>query len=436
MQRKPFTLISLEWIKKMNMVLYNIAYLAALSALLPKEYLKRPSHLRKDWFKQRLGYYSSEIRNTFDKSNGPVIWIHAVSVGETICALPLVDKLYSISTKNIVISTVTDTGQEIAKSRTKGKDIKIIYVPFDTSLAVKQAFKTIKPNVLIIMETELWPALIHEAHLNKIPVILLNGRISNKSFKKYLLIKTFLKPVLDKITFFAMQDDLYAERIIKMGAQEKRVRNIGNLKYDVKPPTEARQWTKSLSSPVIVAGSTHDGEEEIILKAYKKLKKDIPRLSLILAPRHPQRFAAVESIIKNTGLNFIKRSQIENNAVNNDIVLLDTMGELSSVYGIADAAVMGGSFMPKGGHNLLEPAFFAKPIVCGPFMDNFPMAEEFRAKQACLYSTAETLYDDLKGLLRDEKRCIMMATEARNIYLKNAGSVDRAIEIINKFLFY
>jgi 3-deoxy-D-manno-octulosonic-acid transferase len=296
------------------------------------------------------------------------------------------------------------------------------------------------PSLFLIMETELWPGAISVMHRASVPVVLLNGRISEKSFRGYRRIAFFLKTVLRRVSLFCMQDEAYAARIRALGAPADGVKVTGNFKFDTKPPTSVPAWTAGLGRPVIVAGSTHRGEEEGLLKACGKLREEFPGLTLILAPRHPERFAEAEELIQRRGHECMRRSRFgagPEPAVQlsrGGVVLLDVMGELASVYGCADVAVVGGSFIAHGGQNPLEPAYWSKPVLCGPSMGNFPFVEEFYAENAAVKVDAAGLADALGRILRSPDLAASMGRSSRRVYDRNAGAVERTLREVERFL--
>src|SRR4030042_3214078 len=332
---------------------YSLIYIIALFFLLPFHYLKRPKNLRKRWLREKFGFFNLE---TFTPpypplgkgGNGGVVWVHAVSIGEVMAALPLIKSLRETYTsRRIILSTVTDTGQKVARERASG-GTTIVYLPLDITLILNKILKGIRPEILIIIETELWPNLFKAFKDNSIPIIVLNGRISEKSFKGYKKISFFMKRVLSCVDFFGMQGKIDSERIRNLGINSSRVENLGNFKFDTKPPSQIPEWTKNIKGQVITAGSTHEGEEELIASIYVEIKKDIPNLNLIIAPRHPERFKPVEDMLRLNRLNFIKRSDLlqsktKDSIISGTIILLDTIGELSAIYGISDIAIIGKS---------------------------------------------------------------------------------------------
>lgn len=422
----------MKWFLNKGMFfLYSILYSLVLTILLPVEFFKRKSNIRKKWLKEKFGFLNIQV------SKKKFIWIHAVSVGEVNASLPLVKRLRKDYPDNeIIISTITDTGQNIAKKHFSD-GIHVIYLPFDLPFILNRVVKKTKPVLLIIIETELWPNLIKTFKKNSTPVILLNGRISEKSYNGYKKISFFIKKVMEMIDIFGMQNKIYAERIESFGIKPSKIIVMGNLKFDVKPLNSLPDWAYKIKGKTIVAGSTHNGEEELLLNLYKRLRQDIPDLNLIIAPRHPERFKEVENLLVSKGLNFVNRSKIDINNKEIDkgiIILLDTVGELSSIYGICDIAIIGKSFRGYGGQNPLEPAYWEKAIVCGPHMENFSIIEEFYLEGAAIKAPEDRLYEILKTLLQKPEILKEMGSKAKKVYLKNVGAVNKAMKIIKRFI--
>jgi 3-deoxy-D-manno-octulosonic-acid transferase len=416
-------------------LIYSFLYSVVLLFLLPFEYLKRPKELRSRWMRERMG----RIPPPSVKDHLPLVWVHAVSVGEVISAVPLIKELrgrYPLVA--IVLSTVTDTGQKVAKERVS--DIaRVVYLPFDLAHTVKKLLKRIRPALFITVETELWPNIFRTFRQEGIPILVLNGRLSEKSFRGYRRIRFFIKDVLACVDLFCMQDRVYAERIRELGAEENRVRVTGNFKFDTRPSEKLPGWTNALGHPVVLAGSTHEGEEELVVSVFERLRNDFPEMNLVLAPRHPERFGKVEDMIRTMGIAYRKRSEletqnVEQGMIRGGIVILDTIGELSSSYGVSDIAVMGGSFYKVGGHNPLEPAFWGKPVVCGPHMENFPFIQDFYIGSGAIKTDPEGLYDVLRELLRSPAKRKAMGERARALYNEKAGAVDRAMEVLKSYL--
>ena len=420
-------------------LLYTLLYCTVLVFLLPFQYLKRPKKLRKRWLREKFGFLNSE----FGIRNSEFIWIHAVSVGEVMAAIPLLKKLREkYPSKSLMLSTITDTGQKVARERVP-EGTMVFYLPFDIPIILKRVFERMRPELLITIETELWPNLFRISRQYGIPVVLLNGRISEKSFKGYKKASFFMKEVLSNVDLFCMQSEMDAERISSIGVNEGRIKVLGNFKFDIKPPSKIPEWSERMKGPVLIAGSTHEGEEEFLISVYMKLKKDFTDLNLILAPRHPERFKDVEDLLRSKGVSFIKRSTFiselptPNSELKNlkgTIILLDTVGELSAVYGISDIAIIGKSFKGYGGQNPLEPAYWGKPIVCGLHMENFPFIKDFYRKGAAFEVDEDGLYSKLRELLLLPEKAKETGLKAQQLYKKNTGAVDRAIEVIAGYI--
>lgn len=417
-------------------LIYSFLYSIALFFILPFQYKKRPKDLRQRWLREKFGTFNFSL-STFNSS---LIWIHAVSVGEVIASLPLLQKLKDrYPSVSLVLSTITDTGQRVALEKVPDR-AKVIYLPFDLSFILERTLKNIQPNLFITIETELWPNLLMTLKKRKIPAVVMNGRISEDSFKGYKKIKFFMQSIIGCVDLFCMQDAVYAERIKELGAPEDKVRVLGSFKFDTAPSLNIPEWTKLFSHPVVIAGSTHRGEEDLIVSSYIELKKDFPDLTLIIAPRHPERFKEVEELVKKKGLEYVKRSGIEEQETRDKgqrkgvVVILDAVGELALVYGVSDVAVIGGSFIEHGGQNLLEPAFWGKPIICGPHMENFPFAKEFYEKGAAIETDSSSLCEKLKELLQSQEKRKAMGDKAKELYNEKAGAVEKAMKEIERFL--
>lgn len=451
-------------------LLYSILYFIASILLLPFQYRKRPKKFRHRWLKEKFGFINSELQipksplSPFAKGGrGGIIWIHAVSVGEVLAVIPLLYRLREkFPSANLMVSTITDTGQGIAIERVP-EGTKVIYLPFDLIFVLKRALKNVRPDIFITIETELWPNIFRLFKREGIPIIVMNGRISDNAFKGYKKIKFFMTRVIECVDMFGMQESVYAERIIGLGANRERVKVIGNFKFDTRPPDGIPEWSRLLSSPVIVAGSTHRGEEDLIVSVFSRLKNDFLGLNLIIAPRHPERFKEVEDLLKSSGIPFVKRSELpllnpppqnpplfpplqkggvgawvevnsELRTIKGRIIILDSVGELSSVYGISDIAIVGGSFIEHGGQNPLEPAYWGKPVLCGPHMENFPFVEDFYREGAAIKVDAANLYDAIKALLISPGRRHTFGTKAQELYRRKTGAVDEAVRIIGRYI--
>ena len=439
--------------------IYSLLYCFALLILLPFEYLKRPKSLRRRWLRERFGLLDQELKTQDSK----LIWVHAVSVGEVMTAVPFIKEIRTrYPSLRIVLSTVTDTGRKVAGERLSGT-ADIVYLPFDLAWIFKRVLKKTRPVFFIAIETELWPNIFRTCRREGVPVIVCNGRLSDNSFRGYKRIRFFIRDVVRCVELFCMQERVYAERVKDLGAEEDRVRVIGNFKFDIKPQDKLPEWAGYFDGTVILAGSTHEGEEELIVSVFRNLQNDFADLNLILAPRHPERFGKVEEMVKTKGLPYVRRSdlvhgssliahQSKNNSSGHEssamsyepavkarrlsgyVIILDTIGELASAYGASDISIIGGSFVDRGGHNPLEPAFWGKPVVCGPHMENFPFMRDFYIGSGAMKTDAEGLYEVLRELIRSPEKRKIMGERARSLYGEKAGAVNRTVEVLERYL--
>ncbi len=399
----------------------------------------------KKGLRQRLGFIP-QVKNK------DIIWVHAVSVGEVIAASPIIDAIRKkFPRHNFLISTVTDTGQDMARKAIPDPK-EIIYFPLDFKWIVNKVLKVIQPRLFIMVETELWPNFIRETKKREIPLAVVNGRISPSSFKGYRIIKPFLKRVLSNIDLFSMQSKLDEERIISLGAPEEKVHTTGNVKFDglkteipdrEKLAEELRISSKDL---ILVAGSTHPEEEEIVLDVYQKAKEEFPNLKLILAPRHPERIPEVEAICKNKNLFSIRRSQLlrtpnslprrQAGELRTPVILLDTIGELAKVYSLATVVFVGGSLVPVGGHNILEPAALGKAPIFGPYMHNFIESARLllEGKGGIQVRDKEELLENILSLLKNSEKREKTGKRAQEIVKRHQGASERTVELIGKLL--
>jgi 3-deoxy-D-manno-octulosonic-acid transferase len=372
----------------------------------------------------------------------PSIWIHAVSVGEVLAVRPLIEPLKQRFPKHrLFLSTTTVTGNAVARKSVRGLD-GLFFAPFDFPGPVRQALLTLNPRLLLIMETEIWPNLIHEARRRGTKVALVNGRISPRSFPRYRRIVWFLRRVLGEVDLFLMQGDPHAERIRAMGAPHERVSVPGNLKYDAVADSRPQERLLRLirngtDRPLLIAGSTVEGEEAPVLHAFRQLRERVPAASLLIAPRHPERFAMVPPIVAAAGLRCRRRSDLlPGEFGQGEVLLLDTLGELAQLYPLATVVFVGGSLVPAGGHNVLEAAVAGKPVLVGPHMENFQeIADEFVREGALVrVSSADELSRELGALFADEPRRRALGVRARAIIDKNRGATARTLESLAALL--
>jgi len=413
---------------------------------------------------ERLGF-SFPTLSKLPENRAGAIWIHAVSVGEAMSGVTLARRLkQAYPDRPLVISTTTLTGQALARERMPFADA-IFYFPFDWAFCVRRALRAVRPSIVIILETEIWPNFLREAHHSNIPVVFVSGRISDRSFARYqrffgvfgFFLRPFLRQALSSATAFLMQSEKDAERIRALGAPADSVRVSGNLKYDLElpAPTPISQWLATEAkragrSPIIVAGSVVATEEPLALIAFGTLQGEHRKALLVLAPRKPECFDSAAQFIDDSHRKFIRRSQLpvsgpsQNGASTGEfsipddvtVILLDSIGELASLYRVADGAFVGGSLVPSGGHNILEPAAFGKIPVFGPSMENFAeIAQRFTAAGAAVQvESPEDAGVAWIEFLRHPERAAQMGETARNLVESSRGATERAIAEISRHL--
>lgn len=424
---------------------YNLLLLAAspliLLALLAKKRCRRG-------MAARLGLLSGPGAEG-GRSNTPfVLWVHAVSLGEVVAVAPLVHHLHRRHPEwRIVVSTVTETGREAVEQRLAGVATHW-YAPLDFSWTVSRVVERLHPSMFLFVETELWPNLLKALARRRIPAILVNGRLSSRSFGRYVLVKGFMRRVLANVTLCLMQSDRDVERIVALGAAPERVLRTGNIKFDQPLPGEGSE-AESLSrealgvgedEDLMVAGSTHPGEEEQLLACYTRLRDRYPSLVLLLAPRHIERVPQVEQVVHAHGLTPVRRTAIaasrrEGGALDRPcVVILDTRGELAGVYRHAVIAFVGGTLVPIGGHNLLEPAGWGKPVFFGPYTDHCAEVANLllAAGGGARVRDGEDLGDELARCLRDKPALHRMGEAARAVVAENRGATERTLAYIDK----
>ncbi|MGB0036250.1 MAG: 3-deoxy-D-manno-octulosonic acid transferase [Candidatus Acidiferrales bacterium] len=408
---------------------------------------------RSQALRERLGSLPRDISARAAATSAPgsaAVWIHAVSVGEVLAAAPLLEGLKRRFPGHAVfVSTTTETGQRLARERLPSAD-GIFYFPLDWVVPVRRALRAIRPAMVIIMETEIWPNFLREARFREIPVIFANARISERSFARFkrwrfLVGEFFARTLLDAELFLAQTADDGA-RLREMGAPEDRIEVTGNLKYDAEPPAIGRfgAWLDSQIRqqerwPVVVAGSVVAEEEEAVCAAYDIVQRQWRRALLVLAPRKPDRFDAAAGIVAAGGWRVVRRSRLDSASSldeNADVLLLDSIGELAGLYSLADAVFVGGSLVPAGGHNILEPAWFSRPPVFGPSMENFSeMAAQFLAAHAGIQVTSGAQLGKVwVQLIEDNAIRERMGKAARKFSERNRGATARSLERIARVL--
>ncbi len=379
------------------------------------------------------------------------IWIHCVSVGETNAARTIVEMLEErLPDHEIVIATTTDTGYARANAL-YGQGHSVFFYPFDFSFAVEKAFENIRPSLCMLMELEVWPNFIRTAKKRDIPVMVINGRLSDKSFPRYKKVKPLIESIFKNIAMVLAQTDEYAQRFIELGCNADRVKVVSSLKYDTAQVADRIEGADEIavkfgisSNPLIVAGGTGPGEEKIIMDCYQKLvNEDIaPILKLALVPRKPERFEEVASLIKQQGFEFARFSEFKNSEGNTSdapVILVDTMGDLRKFYSLATVAFVGRSLVPMGGSDMIESAALGKATVFGPYTFNFKQSVDalLKARGAIEVNDPDQLYLAIKRCLTDDDYRQTIAASGREVIIKNKGAtqktVNAAIEILNRF---
>jgi 3-deoxy-D-manno-octulosonic-acid transferase len=423
--------------------LYNtLLFLASLGAL-PYFAVKSLCTTKyRAGLRQRFGYVPRDVVSALRGARP--LWLHAVSVGEVIAAVPLVNALQQrFPHLPLIITTVTETGQATAREKTAAA--ACLYFPLDYPWVVRQVIARLRPRLFLMVETEIWPNFLRELARQAIPAMLVNGRISPRSYRGYRRLRPFMCRVLPAIVRFSMQTKLDAERIIAVGAMPSRVQITGNIKYDLalEPSTSVdEQALRSAlgigDAPVFMAGSTHPGEEEIIIAAYRQARAQVPGLRLLLAPRHLDRLDAIEGLLRQHQLPVHRRShgRLPSEAVEVPVLLLDTIGELAKLYAVGTVVFVGGSLVPIGGHNVLEPAAHRKATLFGPHMHNFHQiaAALLDAGGAWQVHNPEDLGASVSLLLQQPERRQTLGQAAYQVLCDNQGAVARTVALIEQVL--
>lgn len=418
-------------------ILYDIAYMVFALFYLPVFVLKK----RHPGFGMRLGFLPGK------EFGSRPIWIHAVSVGEAKAIRPIYERLKKKHPgRSFVLSTVTPTGNKVARSFAD-KDDLVVYLPLDISFVVKKVIDRVNPELFIIAETEIWPNMINYLHKKGAAIAVVNGRISDASFKGYYLARFFISRILNKVGLFCVQTKRDAERLHRIGAQSSRVRVSGNMKFDMSlPACDSRELRNSLGlrdeSRLFLAGSTHPGEEKLLLQAYGSLKKDIPFLEMMIAPRHPERAYEVARLAEAFGFSArlkslcAKETVVGGQITKGRVHILDTIGELINYYSASDIVFVGGSLVKKGGHNILEPALLGKPVLFGPYMHNFrDIAELFISAGAALeVSSIAELERSIAQLIANPGEYAQIAVKAGKIIEDNRGATLKTMEYLDELM--
>jgi 3-deoxy-D-manno-octulosonic-acid transferase len=430
----------------MTYLLYNtfLTFLLGLSS--PYFILRSLFQVRfRNQLMERMGFFETLLFQN-------PIWVHAVSVGEVFCTVPLLKKIKKeFPQREIVLTTMTSTGKEAARRHLPEVN-RVLFFPIDHPLTLRRVIERIQPGLLLIAETELWPNLLRSCGKWGIPVILFNGRISKKSFRGYLLLKFLFKKCLKYVSLFLMQTKEDQTRITEIGADPGKTRVTGNLKFDQSSPPFTQEAIEKLThsiglqgrGPVLIGGSTHSGEEEILIRLFKDLKRIESRLILILAPRHLNRLEEVEEALRKESVSWMRRTSLPVDPDRSgkeptpllEVILLDTVGELMGLYSLGTLIFVGGSLVPVGGHNPLEPLFFKKCVLFGPYMFNFLEISRrlIEAEGAIQVKDREDLTIHMKRLLKNERARKETGERGYQFLQKHQGATERIFEEIRPYL--
>lgn len=375
------------------------------------------------------------------------LWLHAVSVGEVHAVRPLAQALSATVPLPLIISTITPSGQATAR-KNLGAFAHPLYFPVDLPAVCRRYFRVLRPRLVLLAETEIWPNFILTARRLGIPVVVVNGRISDRSFARYRRLRSLFVPVFSRLDRVCAQSRIDQERFVELGVPAAAVHRVGNLKFDYVPAPEPRhrvlnEQVRSLlrqgeGSLILLAGSTKPGEEAILLRIFRHLREAVPLLRLILAPRHPHRTDEICRLVAAAGFSAFRRSMLDQGAPAEppDVLILDTIGELAHLYAVADVVFIGGSLVPEGGQNIIEPAAYGKPVLFGPHMHNFrevaaAFVEQYAAVQV---AGAEELEERLRALLADPHARQWLGRNARQVIRRNQGALERTLRMLRPYL--
>jgi len=384
--------------------------------------------------RERLGTVPQRL---YREPPRPVIWVHAVSVGEVLAVNRLVEELHQrFREHKVVVSTTTDTGQELARSRF-GED-NVFYFPLDLAFAIRPYLKRLQPRLVVLAETEFWPNFLRLARQNGAQIAVVNTRISDRSLPRYSRFRPLLSRVLRNIDLFLAQTEADAERLKQIGAPPDRVQVSGNLKYDVVPPAPPpivsslrKAFQQAHAGPVFVCGSTVEDEEPLLVRAFESVLATHPAAVMILAPRHPERFPKVAELLQQLGVRFWQRSLWSGEPIVGGVLLLDSIGELAALYALADVAFVGGSLVPRGGHNIIEPAQYGVPIVVGNHTENFrEIVALFQSRDAVRVVTPPELPLVFMELAADEAKRTALGRRAAETLQLETGATTRTLEAL------
>jgi 3-deoxy-D-manno-octulosonic-acid transferase len=415
---------------------YNILLAMALVLSAPWWLLEMMRHGKyRAGLGERLGRVPRRLR---DAGGRETIWIHAVSVGEVLTISPIVEELKTrLPGWRVAVSTTTDTGQRLARDRFG--DQNVFHFPLDFSFAVQAYLRALQPRMLILAESEFWPNVMRLAKKAGVRIAVVNARVSDRSLPRYLRFHALLRPMMRNVDVFVAQSELDAQRLVEIGAPDERVKVGGNLKFEVKPPGKlpvAENFAAALArdavGPVIVAGSTLEGEEAMLLECFRQVCEQYASAVMVLAPRHPERFTPVAALLESSGLPWERRSAWGGDQLPaGGVFLLDSIGELAALYRFADLAFVGGSLVPRGGHNILEVALCAVPIVVGPHTENFrDIVRIFQQSEALWVVTPETLVPTVLELLSNSEQRKQLGQRAFAVIRTQQGATGRTVDAL------
>jgi 3-deoxy-D-manno-octulosonic-acid transferase len=428
------------------LLFYNLAFLLVLAVTSPLwMWRKSAADKNREGLPERLGRVPHHLAVRREDRSLPVVWLHAVSVGEVLAISHLVSEWdWAFPGYRLLISTTTETGNALARERFGSE--RVFYCPVDLPWAVTNYLDALQPKMLCLVETEFWPNLLAGCFERKIPVAVINARISDRSYPRYRLFRPIWEPILSQLSCMLAQSSKDAERLKNIGCTPERIQVTGNLKFDIRAAHEANATVliKQMAPRCrfLVAGSTLEGEEAILLEAWPQLLGFNPDLVMVIAPRHPNRFHFVAERIDRSGFTWVRRShwdleaEVMREAVRpGQIVLLDTIGELASMYSVASVAFVGGSLVPSGGHNPLEPAQFGVPIVMGPYYENFrSIVDDLIEHKAICITKRSEFAAALIGLYADPADSKAMGQRGWEVFNRQAGATGRTIKALHGLL--
>ncbi|MFC1479672.1 3-deoxy-D-manno-octulosonic acid transferase [Planctomycetota bacterium] len=423
-------------------MIYDLIYIIAAVLTMPYFFVKAlfvPKY--RAGLKEKLGFISSAAMPSKD-----TVWFHCVSVGEVLASVKLIREFRKSHPEfAVAVSTTTNTGRNVAEKN----DIADVYFyyPFDFSWVVSRVLAAVKPKALILTELEVWPNMLRKAFKKGIPVAVVNGRLSERSFKRFRMVNALCRNMFSKLAFCSVQDETYRERFVALGTLEDRTAAAGNMKYDSlteNVDAEKLDQTKELlhikdEDLILMGGSTHEGEERILLDAYNKLLSQFPGLRLVLVPRHPERLQTVCAEVEKSDNSYYLKSKLTGDEEDtaSRVIIVDTMGELSMLYVLSTIAFVGGSFAGTGGQNMLEPVIFKKPVVVGPTTFNFDedMRRLRQGNGICEADTGEELIETVGSLLADPEKRMNLGKNGYDVIQEYRGAVDKNLELLKQYIF-